>query len=95
MSDLTVSLTAAEAKQVAEDMMALLVRYREQSTYRAGDESVRVAVTTQFQIFPRRGQLYAPLATRTVTDDRSAAAGTESSGTATGEPPGVASGGRP
>ena len=65
MSDLTLSLTAAEAKQLADDLMALLVRYREQAADHPGDGSARVAITTQFQIFPRRGQLDALLATRT------------------------------
>jgi DNA-binding transcriptional ArsR family regulator len=95
MSDLTVSLTAAEAKQLAEDMMALLVRYREQAADRAGDGSQRVAITTQFQIFPRRGQLDALLAARTTADDRPVAAGTESPGGPADESPGGADGNRP
>jgi DNA-binding transcriptional ArsR family regulator len=91
MSDLTVSLTAAEAKQLSDDMMALLVRYREQAADQAGEDSERVAVTTQFQIFPRRGQLDALLATRT----EPVTAGTESSSTAADEPAGDAGEGRP
>lgn len=64
MSDLTVHLTAAETRQLAEDMMALLVRYRDRAEAQAGDGQERVAVTTQFQIFPRRGQLDTVLAAR-------------------------------
>ncbi|MEV1334010.1 winged helix-turn-helix domain-containing protein [Micromonospora costi] len=79
LSDLTVSLSAAEAQELADDMMALLVRYRDRAAERAGDGSERVAMTTQFQIFPRRGQLDALLAAR-------AAAG-EHSGTADGDRP--------
>jgi DNA-binding transcriptional ArsR family regulator len=73
LSDLTMTLTAAEAKQLGQDMMALLMRYRDQTADRAGDGTERVAVTTQFQIFPRRGQLDALLATRTDRPDTTAA----------------------
>lgn len=95
MSDLTVSLTADEAKQLADDMMALLVQYREQAADRASEESERVLMTTQFQIFPQRGQLDALFATRAAAVDRPVTAGTESSGTAADEPPGAAGGDRP
>jgi DNA-binding transcriptional ArsR family regulator len=95
MSDLIVSLTAAEAEQLAEDMMALLVRYREQAADRAGDESERVKVTTQFQIFPRRGQLDALLATRTASSGRPDTPDTEASKTAADETPDAAGGDRP
>lgn len=64
MSDQTMNLTAAEAQQLSDDMMALLVRYREQVAERADDGSERVAITTQFQVFPRRGQLDALLEAR-------------------------------
>ncbi|TDC29645.1 winged helix-turn-helix domain-containing protein [Micromonospora sp. KC213] len=87
MSDLTVNLTAAEARQLADDMMALLVRYRDRAAQRAGDGSERVAVTTQFQIFPRRGQLDALLATRTTTAGGPGTTGDQSSGTADGDRP--------
>lgn len=92
MSDLTVSLSAAEAQQLADDMMALLVRYRDRAD-RAGDGSERVAMTTQFQIFPRRGQLDALLATRTASgggtpgDDSSAGAADDPSGATDGDRP--------
>lgn len=95
MSDLTVSLSAAEAQQLADDMMALLVRYRDRAADRAGDGSERVAMTTQFQIFPRRGQLDALLATRTASVGGPADAGTEPSGTAADGPSGAADGDRP
>ncbi|SCL64276.1 transcriptional regulator, ArsR family [Micromonospora citrea] len=95
MSDLTVSLSAAEAQQLADDMMALLVRYRDQAADRAGDGSERVAMSTQFQIFPRGGQLDALLAARTATADGPATAGGESSGTPTDEPSQTADGDRP
>lgn len=91
MSDLTVSLTAAEATQLADEMMALLVRYRERAAEAAGGQSERVAITTQFQIFPRRGQLNALLAATC----RPVATSREPSGTATDEPPGAASGDLP
>ena len=74
MSDLTVSLSAAEAQELADEMMALLVRYRDRAAERAGDGSERVAMTTQFQIFPRRGQLDALLAARAAADEPSGAA---------------------
>ncbi|MEV6347587.1 winged helix-turn-helix domain-containing protein [Actinoplanes sp. NPDC051851] len=64
MSDLTLSLSATEAEQLSGEMMELLLRYREQAAERAGDGAERVAMTTQFQIFPRRGQLDAVLAAR-------------------------------
>lgn len=95
MSDLTVRLSADEAKQLADDMMALLVRYRDRAAERAGDGSERVAMTAQFQIFPRRGQLDALLATRTASAGRPAAAGPESSGTAADEPSGAVGEERP
>lgn len=86
MSDLTLTLSAAEAQQLADDMMALLVRYRDRAADRAGDGSERVAMTTQFQIFPRRGQLDALLAARIASAGGPVTAGDESSGTAAGEP---------
>ena len=92
MSDLTVSLTAAEATQLADEMMALLVRYRERAAEAAGDPLERAAITTQFQIFPRRGQLDALLAMRAASAGRPVATGTEPSATATDEPPGTAGG---
>ncbi|WP_067498962.1 winged helix-turn-helix domain-containing protein [Actinoplanes sp. TFC3] len=64
MSDQTMNLTAAEAQQLSDDLMALLVRYRERAAHRGDDGTERVAITTQFQIFPRRGQLDALLAAR-------------------------------
>jgi len=95
MSDLTVSLSAAEAQQLADDMMALLVRYRDRAADRTGDGSERVAMTTQFQIFPRRGQLDALLATRTASVGGPVSTGDESSGTAADEPSDAADGDRP
>ncbi|MDO3700830.1 winged helix-turn-helix domain-containing protein [Micromonospora sp. C28SCA-DRY-2] len=94
MSDLTVSLSAAEAQQLADDMMALLVRYRDRAADRAGDGSERVAMTTQFQIFPRRGQLDALLAARAESAGGPGTAGDGSSGTAADEPSDAADGGR-
>ncbi|MFD0784064.1 ArsR/SmtB family transcription factor [Micromonospora azadirachtae] len=91
LSDLTVSLSAAEAQQLADDMMALLVRYRDQAAERAGDGSERVSMSTQFQIFPRRGQLDALLAARTTSTGGS----DEPSGTPPDEPSGATDGGRP
>ncbi|AGL20535.1 winged helix-turn-helix domain-containing protein [Actinoplanes sp. N902-109] len=60
MSDLTLTLSAAETKQLADDMMALLVRYRDRAAERTGEDAERLAVTTQFQILPRRGRGEAP-----------------------------------
>ncbi|MGW4501639.1 helix-turn-helix domain-containing protein [Micromonospora sp. NPDC004336] len=94
MSDLTVSLSAAEAQQLADDMMALLVRYREQAADRAGDGSERVAMSTQFQIFPRHGQLDALLAARTAAGDGPDTADDGSSGAPAGNPADVADGDR-
>ncbi|MGK5738720.1 helix-turn-helix domain-containing protein [Micromonospora sp. URMC 103] len=95
MSDLTVSLSAAEAQQLADDMMALLFRYRDQAADRAGDGSERVAMTTQFQIFPRRGQLDALLAARAASVDGPGTAADEPPGTAADGPSGTADGDRP
>lgn len=85
MSDTTIHLSAAEAQQLSDDMMALLARYRKQAAERGDGESERVAMTTQFQIFPRRGQLDGLLATRAASTSRPAApADAESSGAAPG-----------
>jgi DNA-binding transcriptional ArsR family regulator len=85
MSDLTLNLSAAEAQRLADDMMALLVRYRDGAD-RAGDGSERVAMTTQFQIFPRRGQLDSVLAARAASVSGSGTTDGESSAAPTGEP---------
>ncbi|SDT11220.1 winged helix-turn-helix domain-containing protein [Actinoplanes derwentensis] len=86
MSDTTIRLSASETRQLSDDLMALLARYRKQATERGDDESERVAMTTQFQIFPRRGQLDDLLARRTAPAD------TESSGAVVDEPSGAVAG---
>ncbi|GAA1654193.1 winged helix-turn-helix domain-containing protein [Actinoplanes couchii] len=57
MSDLTIRMSADEARRLNEEMTALLERYRERAEDTPDDGVERVAMTTQFQIFPRRGQL--------------------------------------
>ena len=62
LSDLSLRLTRDEAQQLADDLMAVLVRYREAGADRGDDGQERIQVVTQYQLFPRRGQLDALLA---------------------------------
>lgn len=56
LSNLDLRLTPAEAGQLADELMAVLARWRDERTP-ADDESAQVQVSVQFQVFPRHGQL--------------------------------------
>jgi DNA-binding transcriptional ArsR family regulator len=64
LSDLGLRLTTAEAERLAHDLMAVLVRYREEAASRLDDGQERVLLSAQFQLFPRHGQLDEVLARR-------------------------------
>ena len=56
LSNLTLPLAAAQVQQLADELMAVLVRYRDEVAP-AGAGEPRILFDAQFQLFPRRGQL--------------------------------------
>lgn len=61
LSNLDLRLTPAEAERLADELMAVLARWRDDRTP-AADGPAGVLVSAQFQVFPRHGQLDGVLA---------------------------------